>query len=491
MKTILYDFKRSFFRISVLLFIIIFALAGIGLSYLVANAINPQSVNISVIGVAIDTGNNTIKIIGAVLDKDGNGISNAKIYIISGKTVITSSTTNSSGYFTSSFLRTQISQGPYLEISVKSDYGNASTNIPPLKFPTVFIEPSSFTYGSSHTLTAFSSVGPPLVGVILTNVNKYTNTGTIIIVMTNLDGSKPNYDVYYTTASPISNTTGFTTVTISPSPSNLTYNYLGKITDYISIFNININSSNNLLYLKFKKDDSQSYVSLYYSLVSPAESRIVMSTISSLSPFAQFFPVIFLYLVYAMIAKPRSTGALEFLLARPVTRREIYINRYIAGILTALISSGILIITTYISMNTLIGRTLDAYNFLLLYVGISGSLIAFFSLMYGISTFLKSAVYLGLSIGLYMLLYVFWGVLAILFALSTKSNFLDILYLTYYFNPNGLYNFITYFIESNYSILMTKTAIINNIAIILSSLIWIIVPTILGYLKFKKINLSS
>ncbi|MGB9728574.1 MAG: ABC transporter permease subunit [Thermoprotei archaeon] len=491
MKTVLYDFKRSFFRISVLLFIVIFALVGIGLSYLVANTIAPQTVNISVIGTTIDTGNNTMKIIGVVLDKDGNGIANAKIYILSDKTVITSTTTNSSGYFTSSFSRTF--QKPYLEMSVKSDHGNASINIPST-FPTVFIEPSSFAYGSSIPPT-FSSTqakfSPINVGIILMNINKYTNTGTIVIAMTGLNGTKPNYDAYYTTTSPINNTTGFGTITFSPSPSNLTYNYLGKITDYISVFNININSSNNLLYLKFKSNDSLLYASLQYSLISQAESRIVMSTISSLSPFAQFFPVIFLYLVYAMIAKPRSTGALEFLLARPVTRKEIYINRYIAGILTALTSSGILIITAYISMNILIGRTLDAYNFLLLYVGISGSLIAFFSLMYGISAFLRSAVYLGLSIGLYMLLYVFWGVLAILFAFSTKSNFLDILYLTYYFNPNGLYNFITYFIESNYSILITKTTIINNIAIILSSLIWIILPTMLGYLKFKKINLSS
>jgi len=486
MKTVLYDFKRSFFRLSVLLFIIIFALAGIGLSYLVANTIFSQVTNISVIGVATNTGNNTIKIIGVVLDKNGNSISNAEVYILSNKTTIASTTTNSSGYFTLT-LTPQIN----LEINIKSNEGNTSINIPQfINIPqssAVFMKPSSFVYGSLGSPVPYPSsvqvsVSSSQVGAILTNINKYTKTGTLVIAMT-----EPNYDVYYTTTSPT--TRGG--LTAMPVPSNLTYNYLGKVTDYISIFNININFSDNYLALKLQYKNSTNYLAFSYSLTSIAESRIVTSTISSLGPFAEFFPVIFLYLVYAMVAKPRSTGALEFLLARPVTRREIYINRYIAGILTAFTASGILIITTYISMNILIGKTLDAYSFLLLYIGISGSLIAFFSLMYSISTFLRSALYLGLSIGLYMLLYMFWNVFVILYTFTTQSNLYDILYLTYYFNPNGLYNFITYFIQDNYGVMLTKTTVINNIAIIASSLAWIIVPTILGYLKFKKINLSS
>ncbi|MEM3832378.1 MAG: ABC transporter permease subunit [Thermoprotei archaeon] len=481
MRTVFYDFKRAFFRRSVLLFIIIFALAGVGLSYLVANLINPQTASISVIGVAINTENKTMKIIGAVLDRNGNGIPNADVYIsnLNNKTIIASTSTNSSGYFTSSFV---LGFQGILALDVKSSIGNTSISIPQFSFSEAFVKPSSFTYGSYY-----SNVNFPSISVILTNVDRYAGTGTIVIAMTGQYGSKPNYDVYYTTIALGTEIPPRTPI----SPSNLTYNYLGKITDYISVFDININSSNNFLYLNFKRGNSSVYVSFMYSLVSHAESGIVSSTISSLSPFAQFFPIIFLYLVYTMIAKPRSTGALEFLLARPVTRRDIYINRYIAGLLTVLVSSGILIIVTYVSMNILIGKTLDVYNFLILYIGISGSLIAFFSLMYCISTFLKSAVYLGLSIGLYMLFYVFWAVVAILFAFSTKSNYFDILYLMYYFNPNGLYNFITYFIENNYGLLTIKTTTINNVAIILSSLVWIIAPATLGYLKFKKINLSS
>lgn len=494
MNVILYDFKRLFFRPSVLSFIVIFALSGIGLSYLVAQSISPQTTNISVIGVAIKE-NSTIKIIGITLDNNAKGIPNAKVYISNGKTIINTTITNSSGYFTSSFILSSTSP---LTINVTSDLGKTSLEIIPTS--TVFGKPSSFTYGSTF-LTVIGTIssqfsGPTPNGGILINIDKHKNTGTIVVAtigdLLNSKSSKPDYDVYYTTVAPITSSSGFGTVTTYPSPENVTYTYLGRMTNYISFFNVNINPSHDLIYLKFKNRNNNVsfYHSFRYSFASPAENSIVTSMIVSLSPFAQFFPVIFLYLVYAMVAKPRSTGALEFLLARPVTRKEIYMNRYIAGILTALVSSGILIIAMYASMNILIGKTLDIYDFLLLYLGISGSLIAFYSLMYGMST-LRSATYLGIAIGFYMLFYIFWGVIGIFLAIGTKSNFSDILYMTYYFNPNGLYNFVVYFIQNNYGVSMLKTTAINSTAVIFSSLIWIIVPTILGYLRFKKINLSS
>jgi len=52
--------------------------------------------------------------------------------------------------------------------------------------------------------------------------------------------------------------------------------------------------------------------------------------------FTAFFPVVALYLVYVYVAKPRAQGALEFVLARPITRLDLYVTRFSAGALVVL-----------------------------------------------------------------------------------------------------------------------------------------------------------
>jgi ABC-2 type transport system permease protein len=77
--------------------------------------------------------------------------------------------------------------------------------------------------------------------------------------------------------------------------------------------------------------------------------------------FITFFPVVVLYLVYIYVAKPRSQGALEFVLARPITRLELYITRLFAGVLVVLTATALFYAALVLAIYLHTGVLLDLY----------------------------------------------------------------------------------------------------------------------------------
>jgi ABC-2 type transport system permease protein len=101
MRPVLYDFKRSFLRLSVLLLLVLFILGGIGLSYTTFHImhINPSAYeNLNVAGFSIIRPLGTIHVYGIVFNNMGQPVSGAIICVhYSGGVMNT--TTSSEGLF--------------------------------------------------------------------------------------------------------------------------------------------------------------------------------------------------------------------------------------------------------------------------------------------------------------------------------------------------------------------------------------------------------
>ncbi|MEM4440526.1 MAG: ABC transporter permease subunit [Desulfurococcaceae archaeon] len=219
--------------------------------------------------------------------------------------------------------------------------------------------------------------------------------------------------------------------------------------------------------------------------------------------FEFFFPVVMLYLVYVYIAKPRSTGALEFVLARPVTRFDIYATRFASGALVALLASGVFHASLMLSINLIFGVSFDYTVYTLLYLGTAASLVAFYSLCYFIASTTRGVRYLAFSIFAFLFFTIIVNILqAILVVLITpglppREITREITVLQYrlkYFNPLGVSDFAKYFVQKHLGIITGPEPLENIVLpelVALSTVLWITIPLLAGWIIFRKANLAG
>jgi hypothetical protein len=158
-------------------------------------------------------------------------------------------------------------------------------------------------------------------------------------------------------------------VSFDPGDLEKYFNKVGVVEPGISILEIDTSLFNNTLrraqayyFVLYSRGSTSREYSVLKVPVNRVQSglaarMIYMQLISSvgLGLFTAFFPIIVLYLVYVYIAKPRSQGALEFILARPITRFELYTVRYFAGVLVVIAATSLFYIALMTSINLLTG----------------------------------------------------------------------------------------------------------------------------------------
>lgn len=287
------------------------------------------------------------------------------------------------------------------------------------------------------------------------------------------------------------------------------YTYLGSVDKgSIKIFTIHTDRSSAIA---VKITDSQ--LSYYGTILvgSPVESSYLayMTSTSGVGLYYTFIPILFLYIAYVFVARPRTTGSLEFLLARPVTRKDIYLNRFIAGVLLAFAATGLFLLSLSLSSRVFIGYSLDLRGFTIVYLGLTASLVSMYSLFYFIATSLRGGAYLGVSIILYLILYMFWDLIVMIALYSTGVFSRDIteayklIYITYYFNPAGVYDFANVYLLKHYDISLvpanagmnidvnTIETVINPVAVVMQPIIFTSAFLLAGYVIFRRANLSQ
>lgn len=518
---IIYDFKRSFIRLSTLLLLSIFILSGVGLSYLIYISLSQLAPSVNIMAFAIDK-NNTCLFTGLIHDVKGNLVNKAYLRIdsINAKNLYSKTV---SGYFEfydnelCSVLRNKTSHYLSIESSVGSVY-----NIPINSRPIGASWNATGVYhqiGFARVIEIYDTVNQININEIyIPGFTEQTFRGTILynyIMLTRYsvkvlfigvdfynDQYRLNAVVKYVFLK--SNTSMISPSDLADDLAGLDFNYtLGELSvNRFIVGNLNLSRSHNLIIFRIEAGNTTRYVSLDYSSISglqTLESRAVSMLTSSagLALFSSFFPIVFLYLAYALLAKPRSTGALEFVLARPVTKWDVYFTRYLAGVLTAFVSTTIFLVAMNITYVFLFGFTLDLYSNILIYIGLVTSQVVFYTLCYMIASSLRSGLYIALSILLFILFALLWNVVVMIITISTGVmdyyKFVETSYKLSYFNPLSPIDWAQYFVQKHYGIELIPVSdqinideILHPALVISTPLIWIIICFTIGYIVFKK-----
>lgn len=223
----------------------------------------------------------------------------------------------------------------------------------------------------------------------------------------------------------------------------------------------------------------------------------MLALISSLYTFQLFFPVAVIYLAYVYIAKPRSQGALEFILARPITRTDIFFTRYIAGVLVIAIATLLFVFTTLQAITFLVGVTIDAEIATLLLAGMVLSMVEFYSLCYLLASATRGVRYIAVSLIAYLFFSMIVSIILSMYVVFTESteHFTRLQYASRHFNPFGVFYFALYYVETRLGVQSIDPKLIEDVVaphlIALSTTVWITVPVFAGWLIFRKANLSG
>jgi ABC-2 type transport system permease protein len=456
MNPIIYDFKRSFLRLSVLIFLVVFAAVGVGIGYLVyhssvENLPASSYYNMNFVGVSFGFPNGTVKVHGYVFDNRGSPlVATIEMVSNSGK-VVSMTQSNSSGFFT-----------------IRGN--NAS-----------YIIVKYSTYEEKATITTIVAAGKFLL-------QQHTVMYTYIIY-----NVSDFYNYYEYNGEELAIITGVKNCvgklilasTFNQGELNLTFYNQGlkaigsciiNYSSYVTINSIKIKPGTQFISLGSKS--SRGFMT-EYSPIPHIEYAINLGVISSSSLFQSFFPIIMIYLVYALYSKLIDSGAIEFIISRPLTRASFYLTRLTSGLLTG--------VTTGIIFSLVVGGTFSilihyfpGFVVTMLIIELISILSFYYILSFMLSNFIKSATAtLGISIALFFIIRIVEGILPI-FLPTNVSNILG-----YYVNPTSICSVATYL-----STHLTLAGAPFNLGIsIVAQLAWLIGLSLLGYLKFRRMDL--
>jgi ABC-2 type transport system permease protein len=208
-----------------------------------------------------------------------------------------------------------------------------------------------------------------------------------------------------------------------------------------------------------------------------------------------FVPLVAVIGSYSSYGKDRITGVLESVLARPVTRRGVAISRFLSTILAISIATIASVGIVDLILNSVIGSSLSASYMLSIVAGLLVEISAFTGLVFLFSHLFKSTgALLGLSIGLFIFLDFFWGLIIFLLTIALGGTigsavFLQATIISYYANPAQFVALVNIFVlqttsgiaiqASNYGLTLP--------ALVLVGIFWSVAPFIIFlYLAVKR-----
>jgi len=171
-----------------------------------------------------------------------------------------------------------------------------------------------------------------------------------------------------------------------------------------------------------------------------------------------------------MFANPRSNGTLEFLLARPVTKGILYFSRFMANLLTVLVSSVIVNVVAALVISLYTGIPIASYIIIMETLGIFTNVSAYVSLTYMFGGLTRqSKLALAIPISLYL----------VLLAIGFLASFSPSMHWLAYVPPSVLESYIN---DKIFNISQS----LSLLGSVVSAALWVTVPAIIGYVAFKK-----
>ena len=562
MRAALYDFRRGFLRLSVLIPLALFVLAGIGVAYqglaylasgvggytAVYSYIDPErgeyKVEVLFLNRDLEPAQGAVsykisyyEISGVSPEPGGGVVKHAEEVVVDQGVLVLKNGQGSIHKQLEAPLPSEQHMNYVLTITVSSAFGLSSSG---LGYAGVEVGDNKTLYictdVSTHNCSPYhrssiangSVVVDPLkaglgvpspwslnefvsLALFVKSGSEQANEIELVLLSSFFSLNRTEYEVYV--LNPNTNLTELP-VTIRLEELDRYFVYMGKISRGVGVLEKSIGFEGNVsrltsetLYVLLLDRGSGEYLVLRAQpmvvIGSPVQRELVAGLIlSGLGLFNAFAPVVMLYLAYVYIAKPRSQGALEFVLARPITRFELYNTRFLAGTLVAVAISAVFYVSLYTALCILLNTVPDVTVFLLLFAGSLLSLIAFYSLYYMVSSMVSGARYLVIAILLFFVFLLVFPMVFIFVALSVgvgpglSERIIRLSMVAEYFRPNGVNAFMQYHVQEIMGILPKETleifhSVFNPALAALSTALWIALPYVVGWLRFRKANLSA
>src|SRR5712692_2212317 len=235
-----------------------------------------------------------------------------------------------------------------------------------------------------------------------------------------------------------------------------------------------------------------------YEVFRPRQSVPVATDVASFffSGVLSFFvPLVAIIGSYSSYGKDRITGVLESVLARPITRRGLGLSRFLSTILAISIATFASVGIVDLILNSLTGSALSASYVLAIIGGLSVEIAAFTGLVFLFSHLFKSTgALLGLSIGLFIFLDLFWGLIIFLLTAALGGTqgsavSLQATILSYYANPAQFINLVNifFFQSTSGTIIQASNYGLTLPGLVLAGVLWSVAPfTAFMYLAVKR-----
>ena len=336
-------------------------------------------------------------------------------------------TTNSSGY--ASWMLQLVPQGSQVSYSITVDSRLSGQGA----FPPSSTPGEVFTMGGSPLSTVVDPAN--------------SSRRNLLFFYEGPNGSLPTmYRVYYSYGS----STGPSTGTMNESQMTL----LGTPASYLSVFKLPqppANTTTRTLAV-FEAAPPHNLVTAYSEqsvggpLIPPSPSAIFTSFTAAI--LAVVVPLMAILIAYNSYGKDRATGVLESVLARPVTRRNLGLSRYVSFVIAVSVALVVTMAVMEGISQFLLGKVLPA-TFAAYTIG---SLIVEAAAFLGIVMLLSQVVrsqgnMILASVGLWVLLDFFWSVLvlaasALLAVQIGSGNYLALTIQSSFFNPAQFYSLV-------------------------------------------------
>ncbi|BFI76849.1 hypothetical protein [Sulfurisphaera ohwakuensis] len=457
---LLYDFRRTFLRLSVLIFLILFVVGGVGIIYEAYHSLNIYPAELYNYNVIVTVSQNQASgvyhIVGFAFDNDGNPLSGVTIKIDNNTYV-----TNSSGYIvvdTSTF-----------PSSIKANYNGEEKVI--LHVNSNHISVGFNSFGSS-VQTSNQIENPFINTIIFANISKLVDYSSITYA------SQPFFLVFYVIAGYNSTTAHFIFAGIG----NFSVEFRNLNNSVIKTINLSVNGikdsviqiPSNVFYI-YVGVPNVSLSGTGMPLEPEIEFEIVTPMLGAVGLFSFAFIIIFIYVAYVMFGKLKDRG-LDFILSRPITRGQLYFTRYFSGVISTLVASllfSLAISITSYSLLHFIPSFIAYYMFIYTFTIV----LVWYSISYLFYSLTSPTAGLGISIALYFIVDIAISVISLLY--PSLNNVLS-----YYINPSSVSSLISY-----YMLYLHFPKGVNLGVSIISQLLWIILPILGGYIIFKRLNI--
>ncbi|QIW24588.1 hypothetical protein EWF20_10890 [Sulfolobus sp. S-194] len=458
---LLYDFRRTFLRLSILILLILFVVGGVGIIYEAYHSLHIYPAELYNYNVIVTVNQNQASgiyhIIAFAFDNDGNPLSGVAIKIDNNTYV-----TNSSGYIVAN-----TSTFPSL---ITANYDGEKKVV--LSINTNIRNSVGFNSFGSNVQTS------SLVENLFFNTIIFANITKLVDFSSFSYASQPFFMVFFVITGYDNNSAHFIFAGIG----NFSVEFRSLNNSVIKSVNLSVNG--------IKDDVIQMPPNAFYIYVGvpkvsmsgtsmplqpEIEFEIVTPMLGAMGLFSFAFIIVFIYVAYVMFGKLKDRG-LDFILSRPITRGQLYFTRYFSGAISTLVASLLFSLTISLTSYSLL-HFIPSFIAYYMFIYTFTIVLVWYSISYLFYSLLPPTSGLGISIALYFIVDIAISVISLLY--PSLNNILS-----YYINPSSVSSLISY-----YMLYLQFPQGVNLGVSVISQLLWIVLPVLGGYVIFKRLNI--